>query len=171
LSLINLSATVLLQTADRHARWLAYLAIQRLVFSSSHWSSAAARPFFAVVWGVGGAASDHRKRREGDTEVVGLSPWLDGPLPLGRTSSQFSRISVADAETHEPADARTKSEEGAEPASGAQRLAYEMYVGFSVGRAEDQRPTSGRGALLVAALSNSSSSSLWYTRWVILSSI
>ena len=164
--IIILSTAASLQTADRHARWLAYLAIQRLVFSGSRWS--AARSFFAVVWGVGDSACEERGN---DTKTGEVLPWVDGPLPLGRTSSQFSRISGADAETSGPAGVRTRSEERAEPAPGAQRLAYEMYVGFSVGRAGDQRPTSGRGALLVAALSDSSSSSLWYTRRVILSMV
>jgi hypothetical protein len=56
---------------------------------------------------------------------------------------------------------------GAAPALEARRLAYEMYVGFCAGRAEDEGVACGRGARLAAALSDSSSSSLWYSRQVV----
>jgi hypothetical protein len=152
------------QTAERHARRLAHLAIQRLVGSSSRRGAAAARLYFALAWGVGDAAAP----RDGDVEVGGLLPWAGGPLPLGRTSSQFSRASYA-----EDCGAGVRPAGGAEDGAAAPEarwLAYEMYVGFSAGRAENVGLPSGRGARL-AALSESSSSSLWYTRRVVCLSV
>ncbi len=46
---------------------------------------------------------------------------------------------------------------------GVRRAAYEMYVGFCVDQAEEGRG-GGRGAQLSAALSDSSLSSMLYTR-------
>ena len=121
---------------------------------------------FALVWGVGGAVDPYYPCGEGggDAEAGGLPTCADGPLPPPWTSSQLRR---APAEPCGEVGAEGAVNGGAAPAPEARRLAYEMYVGFCAGRAEDEGVACGRGARLAAALSDSSSSSLWYTRQVV----
>ncbi len=137
--------------------------IQRFVGSSSQQGSTATR-LFTLICGVGPGAPEPAPREGGDLEAGAgaLPPLAGGPLPLLRTSSQFSQETEHGVEEGGDGGTMVWWADGQAPAE-VRRAAYEMYVGFCLGQAEEGLG-GGRGAQLSAALSDSSLSSMLYTR-------